>query len=713
MSWASPRNGPRQCTIAQTGPCQHVETKEAASPLEDILSRNNLLLVVLATLASTVVVVFAPAFTRGHFPACNDPRCMNLSADLRLMMREDVRPCDDFFAFVCGNYEAAYGRVPSYADAVGKRVRRSFREMIRELVVDFSDKVEDIPLVAYRKCMDEFHRKEDDLGPIREYDRLLNATLNNIPDGNYLFKNVYFLVALSLKFGTPVFLRAGVVRDTFRQRENALQLEAEKARKPLPRVTLHKIILQRWGFRHWRDYLRHSDVILEVMTGAAGALDEVHLNHSAPQAIVADNIDRFLPTMKPHEFVGVIRAVSSESFGYGNIVFTTNALALRKLAGFLKSTHPAWLGYSARFLACEALLVASMFSFGEIYDIPKPAAAFRYRLLRCTDLSLGLLSPLTEYQFIQKWLGQNSSAVSERMITTLLEQLPEVKPYALMEEASRANLSTMLARTTIFRGLYPGYSTAKDVQSRFARLKFPKGSFVTWARHALKTKAELQVEALMTKGIPPVRADGLDLHLGVLYDASEYSLRVQPAQLLPPFGASLSPSAFSFGHLGTSVAEALAQATEPRSLSGNPAKLSFSPAYQDKYMEAVDCVRRQYLEGEQELLDVEMAAGQLSSLIGLRVAYKAWEAWKEQGTSAGPRRALPHVHSDEQEFFVGFCLRHCGVATTRRDNAPGSAETVVSRPARCNMPLKLSSEFARAFKCADSDRMTARGQHCA
>ncbi|XP_077548445.1 semaphorin-2A-like [Haemaphysalis longicornis] len=65
-----------------------------------------------------------------------------------------------------------------------------------------------------------------------------------------------------------------------------------------------------------------------------------------------------------------------------------------------------------------------------------------------------------------------------------------------------------------------------------------------------------------------------------------------------------------------------------------------------------------------------------------------------------------------KEFFVGFCLRHCGVATARRDNARGSAEAVVSRPARCNMPLKLSHEFARAFKCAASDPMTARRQQC-
>ncbi|XP_077548806.1 kell blood group glycoprotein-like [Haemaphysalis longicornis] len=677
----------------------------AVAALEDVFSRKTISLVLLASLATTVVILYVPAYARARLAACNDPRCMDLSTDLRLIMREGADPCHDFFSFVCGDFETAYAAEPTYADAVGERVKRSFRRMVRELAADFSEKVEDIPLIAYRKCMDEYHAKAEDFDPIHEYMDSLTDYWRKITGSTKLYKNVYFLLALSLKYGTPVFLRAAVVRNAFTRQQNVLQLDVEKARKPLPRAAIQKIIAHWWGRRHWEDLLHYTNVVLGTMAGIADALKDVNLDDEAPERIAVYNIGSFLSGMQPSEFTRIVREVCGDApLNRSSIIFTTNSMALKKLAGFLNGFSPFSLLYTARFLVVESLLVTATVNVRQLFDVPKAAVLFRHRMLRCADLSLGLLSPITEYRFIRKWFGRNSSAVSDKMMTTLLEQFTEVRPYSLMGKDSKKQLSTALAATSISRGRRPGYTTYQDIQSRFSRLTFPKSTFMTWAVHALRIKADLHAAALREEHVLPVGIHDLDLRTGVIYDASEDSLRVLPAQLLPPFEVGLKPTAFDFGHLGTSVAEALAKATEPGGLSGRPAKLGLPQDDQERYLEEVDCVRRQHSE-RNETLGTRTALEHTSSLIGLRVAYKAWVAWEEQGTNPGTTVVkLPHVHSDEQAFFVGFCLRHCG-AVSGSDGA--------GRPGRCNVPLRMLPEFARAFNCTANDAMTARGEQCA
>ncbi|KAL3208810.1 hypothetical protein MRX96_052452 [Rhipicephalus microplus] len=91
--------------------------KEQKSPLSDIFSANTILLATLATLASTVVVVYAPVYIEKHFAACHSPKCMDLRTDLALMMDSEADPCRDFYRFVCANFESVY---PPFAKLYGR-----------------------------------------------------------------------------------------------------------------------------------------------------------------------------------------------------------------------------------------------------------------------------------------------------------------------------------------------------------------------------------------------------------------------------------------------------------------------------------------------------------------------------------------------------------------------------------------------------------------
>ncbi|KAL1422345.1 hypothetical protein MTO96_022219 [Rhipicephalus appendiculatus] len=87
-------------------------------PLEDIISTNMRALVTLTILASTVVVVYAAMYIEIHFESCHSPKCMNLSADMRLVMNKEADPCQDFFRFVCANFKSTYPNSWSFMDAI-------------------------------------------------------------------------------------------------------------------------------------------------------------------------------------------------------------------------------------------------------------------------------------------------------------------------------------------------------------------------------------------------------------------------------------------------------------------------------------------------------------------------------------------------------------------------------------------------------------------
>ncbi|XP_075531962.1 neprilysin-11-like [Dermacentor variabilis] len=669
---------------------------ERKPPLGDIFSQNMLALVTLATLASTVVVVYAPMYIERHFEACHSPKCMNLNTDLRLMMESEADPCQDFFHYACANFKSIYPRSSSYMEAFTKRVKRSFREMINQFVIESPVAIQHYPLESYRKCIDDYVSESYNLGTILNNDNELARLWFSIRDRNIMDGMLEFLMGLSLDRGTPVFIGTGVVRNSYTKHRNMLRIKLERVKPPPKRRIVQNIIQYFSRTSSWDKALKLSKAIVATMEGVTKALRHPSLHEKLPQVLNYYDGSQILH-VQYYRFAEIMKRFPLDENEWIPYFFTTDALALRSLTRYLSNVDPDTFSYTVRFIIAESLLTTASYAFVDIYDMP-PAAASRSRMVACANLSLMLLPTMTEYHFFQEWLGQEKSTPPPSLFDLLPEKFSLVDPFSRMRERTKANLVSTLRNITVVPGHDAGYNSMEDI-SKITAFKGLGIDFTSWVLNALKSKAQFRANLLI--GAPkklPANDHILDLNPGATYDASEDVLRVLPSLLLPPFDLTAKPSAFTFGHLGSYVAEAFAQAALPESLSGHLSRMRYpTQADRDAFLEELDCIGGERTRTDKVLLDFETSLNLLTSVIGVKVAHKAWEDWKDRGTA----EFVPYVKTDEQAFFIGFCLRHCGVANDSHysDLESPRENSSLPRAELCNLPLRHTLEFASAFSC--------------
>ncbi|CAN7938201.1 unnamed protein product, partial [Ixodes hexagonus] len=153
-----------------------------------------------------------------------------------------------------------------------------------------------------------------------------------------------------------------------------------------------------------------------------------------------------------------------------------------------------------------------------------------------------------------------------------------------------------------------------------------------------------------------------------------------------------TPKAIGYGQLGTEMAELLVRSLYPSepSLHRKVEWLSTRGDLND----STECVRKSRIDYTGEDAGEDALFEDWASLIGLRVAFKAFSnstPWEE-----AERPFVTGVNSGWQAFFVASCLRRCWAASRTGASAAD---------AKCNLPAMHSKDFALAFGCAPETRM--------
>ncbi|KAH7939567.1 hypothetical protein HPB52_013849 [Rhipicephalus sanguineus] len=678
----------------------HVQ--EEKSPLDDIFSPNMIVLVTLATLASTVVVVYAPMYIDQHIVACHSPKCMNLRTDLRLMMDSGAHPCQDFYRFVCANFESTYPSSPSYMEAFTKRVKRSFRQMLNEFVIGSPVAIEHYPLQAYRRCIDDYNAMYHSPGAIMNNDDDLAEIWDSIRDRNTMDWKFDYLMKLALDRGTPVFIGADVVRNVFTRHRYMLRIKAEKVKQPPDRRTVMNIIELFKRESSWVSSLKVSKAIVATMRGVTDALWDASAHAKVPEVRSTSRGLKILHDVSYNRLHQTLARFPPEPGEWRRYFFTTDAAALLPLTKYLSTVTPTAFAYTVRFIIAESLLTTATYQFVQVYDMSATAAS-RLRTVRCADLSLMLLPTFTEYHFFREWLGREKTGAASSLFASLPEKFGLVEPFTGMRQDTKENLESVLRNITVVPGHDPGYDTLDDIR-RITGFEAVSSDFTAWVFHTLRTKAQLRGQLMLgTSELPPANERALDLNPGAVYGASDDSLRVLPSLLLEPFGVANKPSAFTFGHLGTYAAEAFARATLPESLSGIPARMNYtSQADHDRLLKALDCVLGEQARSNTGRPALKTALNLLTSVIGIKVAYRAMQDWADRSSS----QFVPYVKTDRQAFFVGHCLRYCGAAEVIHETDAAKGHGLARRDL-CNLPLRHIPEFAGAFSCSANSTMVA------
>lgn len=147
---------------------------------------------------------------------CNTPECLRSSEDILKSMNQDIDPCNDFYQFTCGNYQAAHQRpywTPSFS--FDNEIEESHLNKIVNYLapIDMTSNVSELVQKAknvFDACMDT--EKLDELGfqPIVKY--LIEFNLPIIPS---IIINNETEINSSIEFKCKLVETLAHIRETF------------------------------------------------------------------------------------------------------------------------------------------------------------------------------------------------------------------------------------------------------------------------------------------------------------------------------------------------------------------------------------------------------------------------------------------------------------------------------------------------------------------
>ncbi|EEC07678.1 hypothetical protein IscW_ISCW018452 [Ixodes scapularis] len=194
------------------------------------------------TLTSSAIVFFVLYYVHRNFTGCHEPNCMDVGNDLEAIMDTKADPCQNFYQFVCGNFEIAYPSSVSYLSVIELRMREAYRAMLETHQESSKPTVIESTILAFRRCMRDYKDQVDDVASLQRLYRDLQGTWTQKSSNRSKASILGFLMLLSLRYGTPIFLKANVTQDLRSPRNLVLQLEIQDAGPPLDRMIIENIL---------------------------------------------------------------------------------------------------------------------------------------------------------------------------------------------------------------------------------------------------------------------------------------------------------------------------------------------------------------------------------------------------------------------------------------------------------------------------------------
>ncbi|XP_075553651.1 endothelin-converting enzyme 2-like [Dermacentor variabilis] len=184
-----------------------------------------------------------------------------------------------------------------------------------------------------------------------------------------------------------------------------------------------------------------------------------------------------------------------------------------------------------------------------------------------------------------------------------------------------------------------------------------------------------------------------DGHVATSYSYYYNSVHFAVGALEPPLFHAEGSFAITYGSLGTLLASSMARAFDDRGIMYD--KGEESPWWSsggDAYKKRVECGLKAGASRPGQ--DAARSSPLWLLVLGLRTSYAAFrEAVKGERTVDVFRLEGLEKYSDDQVFFMTYCLMTCAVGSNGDD---------------CNVPVRQSRKFAYAFKCADKTPMNPK-----
>ncbi|XP_077531340.1 neprilysin-1-like [Haemaphysalis longicornis] len=719
-------------------------------PSADLLTTSVVVVSLLAGIAFTLLSLATPLLLSLVSLGCPapDPRCFDYVREMALTIGHPEQggdPCEDFFGYMCSNFEDLHPNRFSFTSLLESRLSAYRDHIIDEHETELSDEIGTSVVTAYRRCIDEYRQNLDSPIALRALVRSAGLQWSRKPPAHSHGDMLLILLRLSLEHGVPVLLRASLGPPLRLTAHSRAVLNVDLHLPPPPAAMGERTPQVIEGSLRW---VAHNGTAISRFQRAAMATFETlrRLQNrlaSAPRWLGGLRYVSFgqvpkelIPFVTAGQFTKLANAAlptkeNKDYFEPTDVLVTATPTLVSALCAFVHSTPEPSVETLrlVRYLLVESLLPVATGQLADVYGLGR-RDAFRLRADACLRDAVALLPRAWEHLFYEDILAQSYHAV-DKLALGILKTVPAA--YSWMDENTRKSTHERLHRLRVVLGpaVLTTHSELKS-QHKYFRPYTPDKGFLSWLlenrAYHLSHRTQNLLASNGTGGQRPEPPTFQDAVPNAVVDPVHQDVLVSPALLFAPFRAEDGrpfTSTVNSAAIGSLVASLIARYLDPvegaYDFTGQRLDHSwYGGAAEATYAQSLQCIRNRQSAYEGINVTEREAAEVLANTMGLRIALSAFRDGNESkasdsGLLADPALAalmaqLSGGGSDERRpprlqrerlFFAAFCFQFCGVVLPR-------GSTGLPLNARCNLPLREMPDFARAFKCANNSAMAAQ-----
>ncbi|XP_075550636.1 endothelin-converting enzyme 1-like isoform X2 [Dermacentor variabilis] len=651
------------------------------------------LLVFFCFMAFTSVALLKMWWLAPTMGTCTTPGCIEHAKALRAAMNSSVQPCSDFYSFSCGSWKPV-GRHRSVIETI---FARSFDIAVQQLERDANDSDLPIAQLYFQSCLAEHSDTslKEEVRKFAQFKRDLGLFWpEEWPEnGSLAVPPLKVLINMSINWNiNPIFkVRA---MPGYKGRRKALFIE-------------QGLLNPKWGIETVEEMNRSVTEHCAYFEAPAPTLDQLNELKGAHKAVVDATLS-FTPDPRDEERMELkdidertkskkdkwqlyVNEIFFPDYKWEpqDVVLVQHSNILSNIDHLLESMEdkPLRLGIAWVFIRMNLWTVTGNARLRYNGSDTELALRRKTACLAHVAHTFGLVVSTTHLrarfpQHVRDYVGY----VFENVKSQYRKRSADA---TWIDESVKTKLKVKMSENLDLDSL-PGSAFFSNFTTGSLYKDFPKESagsffdnFVNVAKAFRKKLASDEFVTTFSKTL----GDG---RVATSYSYYYNSVYFAVGALEPPLFHVEGSFAITYGSLGTLLATSMARAFDDRGIMYDKGEESpWWSSGRDAYKDRLKCDLKAGTSRSGE--DAARASSLWLPVLGLRASYAAYRAAiKAEGLVEVFRLKGLEKYTDEQVFFMTYCLMTCAVGNNGDD---------------CNVPVRQMHKFAHAFQCADGTPM--------
>ncbi|XP_030392405.1 kell blood group glycoprotein isoform X3 [Gopherus evgoodei] len=671
-------------------PCEE-DPREAAKNRRCLRGKSLLLCALMLSTVLGFALLLAYTILHQGLEPCDTKECLMLLARLLEVRNATIDPCEDFYGYACGNWEANHLRTGTMESSNVFDVLLEENQLILKRLLEVpqlrvGSSAKEKAIRFYHSCMDTQQIEAEGAQPLKELINQIGGWNFTGPEKQTDFNQT--LQILMGKYNTFPFFRAYVGPNSSDPSTNIIQIDHpefemppesdynEKGNYPEKEVTP----LQE---RRERGMLFYHTTIRELQEKAP-AIDWLSCLQAAFHPVQL-NISQPIAVHDMDYLKGMSRMIGKWQKG--------RVLQIYMILCLVGNLSPA---LDSRFQDARRELYEKLHG-----KTGESGLVQAHRWRKCLSDTSTFFEPVLGEMIVQEIFPQETKDLAEKMFSVVRDALnSRLHQVEWMDEQTRQEAKDKVSKLQVEIGYPDRTLQTPEIDREFQDLEIHDNTFLLNVVACLKAVRE----NFSLRLLHPHLQDNWKVYPWSVH--SYYSLRrhavVFPAGMFrSPFFHAEFPSAVNFGAMGVIMAHELLHAFHDYVVPESCPRCN-----RDALVWGTDCMVEQYeryslqglrINGTFTLLENAADTG------GLAIAYQAYKNWlkKHKQERNLPGSGLSH----HQLFYISFANGMCGHQSRERLQAFLHNDPHSPPPLRVRGPLSNSQDFARHFHCSSTAPM--------